>query len=200
MQLSEATNGVKVLIVDDDADIRQALDEVLGDFGYETRCCASGIEALRTIDSTDFDVIVTDLRMPSLDGIALCERIARNHNVPVIVMTAFGETQAAVDALRADAVDFIVKPFTSETVAEAVRRAAALGRERRRVKRLPGIDPEPRSGIREEEASLDHLQREHIDKVLRAVGGNKAEAARVLGIDRATLYRRMKRFGWGKTG
>jgi len=140
------------------------------------------------------------MRMPTLDGIALCERIARNHNVPVIVMTAFGETQAAVDALRADAVDFIVKPFSTQTVAEAVRRAVALGRERPPVKRLPGVVSEVRNAINEEEASLDHLQREHIDKVLRAVGGNKAEAARVLGIDRATLYRRMKRFGWDRTG
>lgn len=200
MQLSDVTSSAKILIVDDDADIRQALDGVLGDLGYETRCCASGIEALHAIDSADFDVIVTDMRMPTLDGIALCERIARNHNVPVIVMTAFGETQAAVDALRADAVDFIVKPFSTATVAEAVRRAVALGRERRPVKRLPGIVSEVRNTINEEEASLDHLQREHIDKVLRAVGGNKAEAARVLGIDRATLYRRMKRFGWERTG
>src|SRR5260221_6920075 len=99
----------RVLIVDDDADIRVALDEALQYLGYETMCCASGSEALRVLDSHDVDVVVTDLRMPSLDGIGLCESVARNFGIPVILMTAFGEVRAAVDAMRADAFDFIIK-------------------------------------------------------------------------------------------
>jgi len=202
LEPSPMTNRCRVLIVDDDVDICVALDEVLRDLGYETHCCTSGTEALSVMDGSDFDVVVTDLRMPSLDGIGLCERIARNYNVPVIVMTAFGETQAAVDALRADAVDFMTKPFTSETVAKAVERAVSIGLGRQTVRKLtdsaaPQFEQVP---VDDAEVSLDHLQREHMDKVLRAVRGNKAEAARVLGIDRATLYRRMKRFGWDRTG
>ena len=204
METSETTDDrIRVLVVDDDADIRQALDGVLQDLGYATHSCASALEALEAVDEMDFEVVVTDIRMPSFDGIALCERVARNYNVPVIVMTAFGETQAAVDALRAAAVDFITKPFSTETVTKAIQRALDLGRERRPLRKLSDSDtqePESQRWLRLEEASLDHLQREHIDKVLRAVGGNKARAARVLGIDRATLYRRMKRFGWDRTG
>src|SRR5215471_710280 len=100
-----------VLIVDDDADIRAALRQALKGFGYETTCAASGVEALRVLEVEEVDVVLTDIRMPRLDGIGLCERIARNSGIPVILMTAFGEVHTAVEAMRADAFDFIVKPF-----------------------------------------------------------------------------------------
>lgn len=200
MQPPEPTPG-RVLIVDDDADILRAVDEVLRDVGYETTACASATEALDVLETTNIDVVVTDIRMPSVDGIELCARVVRNYNVPVVVMTAFGETQAAVNALRAEAVDFITKPFSVAAVTEAVARALDRGRDRSRIKKLsPSADADSDEVAERaaEAASLDDLQREHMEKVLRAVGGNKAEAARVLGIDRATLYRRMKRFGWDR--
>jgi DNA-binding NtrC family response regulator len=115
----------RVLIVDDDTEIRTALRQALKSFGYETTCASSGLEALRALDVEDVDVVLTDLRMPVLDGIGLCERIARNSGVPVVQMTAFGDVRAAVDAMRADAFDFIVKPFDFAELAAVVERAVS---------------------------------------------------------------------------
>jgi two-component system response regulator AtoC len=113
----------RVLIVDDDTDIREALADALEDSGYAPTACSSAMEALRVLEEETFDVVVTDVRMPAIDGIDLCGRIAANHGIPVIVMTAFGEMSAAVDALRAAAVDFITKPFEFEQLALAIERA-----------------------------------------------------------------------------
>jgi two-component system response regulator HydG len=113
----------RVLIVDDDADLRGALNRALERLGYETICCASGLEALRVLETQDADVVLSDLRMPVLDGIGLCERIARNSKIPFILMTAFGDVQAAVQAIRADAFDFILKPFDYSELGAVVERA-----------------------------------------------------------------------------
>jgi two-component system response regulator AtoC len=113
----------RVLVVDDDTDIREALTEALVDAGYSTTACGSATEALRVLAEENFDVVVTDVCMPNIDGIELCTRIAMNHDIPVIVMTAFGELSAAVGALRASAFDFITKPFGFEQLADAIERA-----------------------------------------------------------------------------
>ena len=105
-----ARNGVprgdnmapRVLIVDDDTDLLCTLREVLDDFGYETRTATSGIEALRVLDAEDIDVVLSDLRMPILDGIGLCERVGRNSKIPFILMTAYGGMEAAVESAWLD--------------------------------------------------------------------------------------------------
>jgi two-component system response regulator HydG len=113
----------RVLIVDDDMDLRQSVDESLRDLGYETSACESATDALRELDGIDFDVVVTDIRMPSVDGIQLCERVSANYDIPVILMTAFGAVEAAVDGLRASAFDFITKPFRLSELEDALQRA-----------------------------------------------------------------------------
>ncbi len=126
-----ARNGVprgdnmapRVLIVDDDTDLLCTLREVLDDFGYETRTATSGIEALRVLDAEDIDVVLSDLRMPILDGIGLCERVGRNSKIPFILMTAYGGMEAAVDAMRAEAFDFLRKPLDLAELCATVERA-----------------------------------------------------------------------------
>lgn len=113
----------RLLIVDDDVDIREALADGLEEAGYGTTTCASAMDALRVLDNETFDVVVTDVRMPAIDGIDLCGRIAANHRIPVIVITAFGEMSAVVDAVRAAAFDFITKPFQLEHLVVAIERA-----------------------------------------------------------------------------
>jgi two-component system response regulator AtoC len=113
----------RVLIVDDDADLLCILRDVLDDAGYETVACATGMAALRVLEAEDIDVVLSDLRMPVLDGIALCERIGRNSKVPVILMTAYGGMSAAVDAMRAEAFDFLVKPLDFADLRASVARA-----------------------------------------------------------------------------
>jgi two-component system response regulator AtoC len=127
----------RVLLVDDDRSLCETLEIGLAKRGYEVAWATSADAAFARVLAEDFDVVVTDVRMPGVDGLALCERIASNRpDIPVVVMTAFGSFDAAVEAIRAGAYDFISKPVLLDVIAIAIDRAArsrALGEE---VKRL----------------------------------------------------------------
>jgi DNA-binding NtrC family response regulator len=114
----------RVLIIDDDRDLLEAVDDALIGLGYETTAHSSGAEGLRALDSEEFDLVLTDVRMPQIDGVRLCDHITGNHpQLPVILMTAYGDVGTAVDAMRARACDFLLKPFTEDQLGTAVRRA-----------------------------------------------------------------------------
>ncbi|WP_394846813.1 sigma-54 dependent transcriptional regulator [Pendulispora brunnea] len=126
-----------VLLVDDDQPLCETLTLGLGKRGFRAQWRTSAGDALHLLESTDFDVVVTDLNMPEMNGIELCERIALNRpDVPVIVLTAFGNLDSAVAAIRAGAYDFISKPIEIDALAIAVDRAANHRRLREEVKRL----------------------------------------------------------------
>jgi len=129
--------STRVLLVDDDPAMCEMLESRLSRRGYHVEWRTSGDEALASLASGDFDVVVTDLNMPRFGGIELCERVvATRPDVPVIVLTAFGSFETAVAAIRAGAYDFITKPVEVEPLGLAIDRAAqhrALGEE---VKRL----------------------------------------------------------------
>ncbi len=123
----------RVLLVEDDAAMRDLLAEDLRRRGLEVRACASAEEAFRWLQAEEWDVVLTDLRMPGMTGIALCERVRSNRpEVPVVVLTAFGSLETAVAAIRAGAFDFVSKPVEMEVLAIAIERALrhrALQRE-----------------------------------------------------------------------
>jgi two-component system response regulator HydG len=105
--------------------------------GYDSMSCTAAAEALERIGARDFDVVVTDVRMPRMGGLELCQRIAEMRpDLPVVVITAFGNIETAIEAIRAGAYDFIVKPFELEAVRIAVRRAVERHRLVQRVERL----------------------------------------------------------------
>ncbi len=129
-----------VLIVDDDAELVKLLGVVLSRKGFATRGVRSGAEALAALGEGAFDVMLTDVQMPGMDGIALCERAVSAHpDLPVVVLTAFGSMETAIAAMRVGAYDFVTKPVDNAVLALAVERAArhhALGREVRRLRML----------------------------------------------------------------
>jgi two-component system, NtrC family, response regulator AtoC len=127
----------RVLIVDDDQALCETLEAGLVRRELEVTWRTSGDQALALLDEGDFDVIVTDLRMGQLDGIAFCERVVeRRPDIPVIVLTAFGSFDTAVAAIRAGAYDFISKPVQIDVLGIALRRAAQHKALREEVKRL----------------------------------------------------------------
>ncbi len=127
----------RVLIVDDDASMSEWLRASLDRRGFEPLVKANAADALAALESEEFSVVVTDLRLPGMDGAQLCERCVLNHpDVPVIVITAFGSLDAAVAAIRSGAYDFITKPFDIETVRIAIERAMSHRALREEVKRL----------------------------------------------------------------
>jgi two-component system response regulator AtoC len=127
----------KVLVVDDDADMRALLVDGLSRRGF-TVVAADGAEgALATLAGTDVDAVVTDVRMRGPDGIELTRAIGeRRPGTPVLVVTGFGSLETAVDALRAGAVDFIQKPVEIRALAILVARAVEVRRLRAELVRL----------------------------------------------------------------
>ena len=127
----------KVLIVDDDTSMCELLAEGLVQHGYEARWNASPQEALAQLADHEFDLVLTDINMRDMSGLELCQKATEMHpDLPVIVITAFGSMETAVQAIRAGAYDFITKPFDIDVVAIAIERAVKHGVLTREVQRL----------------------------------------------------------------
>ncbi len=113
-----------ILIVDDEPLQRDILKTILSDEGYETYTAASGEEALKLAKAYEPDVVLTDLKMGKLSGIELLEKLKGLKQSPtVIIMTAFGTIDSAVDAMKKGAFDYLTKPLDKEVVLLAIRRA-----------------------------------------------------------------------------
>jgi two-component system response regulator AtoC len=127
-----------VLVVDDDASMRHLLSVILADHGYEARAVASGEDALRELAARDYDLVLTDVRMPGMGGLELLRRIlALEPERLVIVMSAYGSQDAALEAMKAGAYDYVSKPFRPDEVVLVLRKAEErerLARENRRLR------------------------------------------------------------------
>jgi len=124
----------RILVVEDDDDTREAVTGALRDLGYDT---AAVPDARSARSHSDVDIVVTDIRMPGESGLELCADIAGNRpDLPVILMTAFGDTRAVSLGLRAGASDFLAKPFSLSDLGAAVDRALERRQRSARVTRL----------------------------------------------------------------
>ncbi|ANC18413.1 transcriptional regulator [Bacillus cereus] len=118
-------NKYRVLVVDDESDMRQLVGMYLDNFGYEWGEAENGKEALKKLETDHYDFVVLDIMMPEMDGLSVCKEIRKTSDVPIIFLTAKGEEWNRVNGLRMGADDYIVKPFSpGELVArmEAVLR------------------------------------------------------------------------------
>ncbi len=114
----------RLLVIDDDAVTRELLTEVLQDEGYTVEACESGKRALQRTAEDKFDLAITDVRMPEMDGIAVTQALkTRQPELQVIVMTAFGSVETAVEAIRHGAFDYVSKPMNLDEIKSTVRRA-----------------------------------------------------------------------------
>src|SRR5256885_1073210 len=106
----------RVLVVDDDSAFRETLVASLDAEGFATTGATSAAEALqRVVEHARFEAVLTDIRMHGMTGIDLCRQINdARPEVPIVIMTAFGDLEAAVAAIRAGAYDFLAKPFETE--------------------------------------------------------------------------------------
>jgi two-component system response regulator HydG len=126
-----------VLLVEDDAALSRAVIADLTDQSFRVEGVHTGFEALSFLEHGDVDVVLTDLRMPAMDGLDLCRQIVERRNeLPVVVMTAFGNMDTAVAAIRAGAYDFVTKPIDSDGIALVLDRAVTHRRLRDEVRRL----------------------------------------------------------------
>lgn len=158
----------RILVVEDEDTLRVNIERFLSREGHEVVSAATGTDALAMLDEQSFDVVLTDLRLPGADGLAVLERAQTAHpDAVILLMTAYASIDSAVEALRRGAHDYLLKPISLKALAAKVRRIAeyhALGRENARLRRLIRDDGDPAELIRLESAPMQSLCR-LVDKV-----------------------------------
>jgi len=121
----------RVLAVDDEPNMRRLLEITLRQAGYQPLIAENGREALDILKKDGADVVISDLHMPQMDGISLLKQMRESDiNIPVIIVTAHGEIDSAVNAMKLGASDYILRPFDLETIELALDRALSMARLR----------------------------------------------------------------------
>ncbi|MGE5279215.1 MAG: sigma-54-dependent transcriptional regulator, partial [Deltaproteobacteria bacterium] len=120
-----SSNGIRILVVDDDALVRRSLCEVLSFEGYGVSGVDDAAEALRRLKEVPYDVVISDLKMPRMNGLDLLKAVRSDFpQVRVIMVTGFGSIDTAVTAMRLGAVDYITKPIIDDEIKMVIRRIA----------------------------------------------------------------------------
>lgn len=136
--MNSSDNG-SVLVVDDDADVRFMLEEFANDMGYRIQLASDGARALDLLSQQPFDVVITDFKMPVMNGIELMAKArARNIETPFLVITGHGGEGVMLDALRLGAVDFVAKPFDLNELSRTLTRIIALSRAKQEIQQIIG--------------------------------------------------------------
>ncbi len=160
----------RILIVDDDEALRESLELILASEGYAVTTASDGDKALVRVDEVPIDIVLCDVRMPGLDGFELLPQIARKlPGVPIVMMSAYGSEDLAIEAMKLGAYDYVAKPFQPSEVLLTLRKAM----ERERLRR-----------------ANEHLQRD----VERAIGERPIVAASAAMIDLLELVERTAAF------
>jgi DNA-binding NtrC family response regulator len=199
MSTATATPGIqgkpRVLVVDDEPRLCEMLIRAVEEMGLTCSAVGSASQARKTMDRERFDILVLDLNLPGTDGMEFLEKLrGADVMMPVIILTGFGNLEAARKAIRLDAVDFLTKPCALRDLEVALSRAV---RQLRSV--LPEVldDTPPRPSMPAPAAddsrpqTLAELERAHIFAALERHNGNRAAAAAELGISERTLYYRL---------
>ena len=127
----------KILVVDDDAEFRGHLVEVLAGAGYQPECAASAIEACKKLSDQEFDIVLLDYMMPKKSGIdALFEIKRLRPKIKVIMITAFASIENAIDAIKKGASDYISKPFKIDNLLLTIRRILEESKFEEKIKEL----------------------------------------------------------------
>lgn len=144
----------RLLVVDDEVSLMVALRNTLQDEGYQVTGVSSGAEALAALRQTEFDLVLADLMMPAMDGIALIrEALAAHPRLVAIIMTGHGSVATAVEAMKVGAIDYVLKPFKLNLLLPALERALT-------VRRLRAANAALEACVRERTAELEAANRD----------------------------------------
>ena len=113
----------KILVVDDEAQIIRVLRHVLGAHGYSVRTAEDGASALEVFDEWHPDIVLTDLQMPNVSGLELCQKLRAVSDVPLVILSVRNEERTIVEALDAGADDYVTKPFSTNELLARLRSA-----------------------------------------------------------------------------
>lgn len=127
---------MRILLIDDDVDVRRTLGDYLRGRGHEVHIAEDGVQALALLQRELVDIIITDVRMPGIDGFEVLRRVREQWpHIEVIVATAYGDVESAVQALREGAFDYFAKPFKLHDISASLRRTARFQLVRRENER-----------------------------------------------------------------
>ncbi|MGH9599572.1 MAG: HD domain-containing phosphohydrolase [Terracidiphilus sp.] len=122
--VTDPLSAARVLVVDDEGPVRSMIGSTLERQGFDVELASSGREALEMLELNNFDLVLTDIVMQDVNGIALLERIHTQHpNLPVVMVTAIHDISVAIDSMRRGAYDYLLKPFEHEHLMDTVQRA-----------------------------------------------------------------------------
>jgi DNA-binding response OmpR family regulator len=170
----------RVLLIDDDPGVSEVIGLLLEREGYAVSHAATLKASLERIRQPDFDLVVTDLKLPDGTGLdAIAAIRARHPRLPIVMITSYSSMESAIGALRAGAVDYVIKPFNNDEFLRAVARALRA----RSMAPLPGGRP----------LAIEAYIREVIERFQDSY--SEIELARMLGIGRKALW--MRRRQWG---
>jgi DNA-binding NtrC family response regulator len=182
-----------VLVVEDEPRLRELWLRELPAMDAEAFGAPSGEEALAFLERRPVDVVLLDLAMPGMDGMTFLARLrARGDAVPVVIVTAHAALESAQEAIRLGVAGYLRKPCLLRELEEAISRAVT--QRRSGPPPTPAFDspaPTPPDAVE----PLDEIERRAILDALRVHRGNRAAAARALGISRRTLYNRLHAYG-----
>ena len=126
----------KILVVDDDVNVQEMLKQSLEDSGYSVSTEGSAIKALNQIEKNNYDLLIIDIMMPDIDGIALCKSV-RNlpgcEKIPIIILTALSDSETMHDVMLYGAVDYVVKPFDIVALKEKIKMALYQARKKKPI-------------------------------------------------------------------
>jgi len=175
--------GRSVLVVDDDSILRERLARSFSRRGFEAFSTGSYDEALSVIERDRIDLAVIDLQMPGESGlVVLRDLMAAQPDALAVILSGYGSIATAIDAVRLGAVDFVQKPADVDQLIEAFAHA------------LEQHDPLADRDAHYDPPSLARAEWEHIQRVLHDCGGNVTKAAKLLGLHRRTLQRKLQKY------
>jgi len=198
---SRAAADPRVLVVEDESRMRELLQRVLSNWGFDVVAARSAEEATRLVESYEPEVVVLDLNLPGEGGIAFFKKLrARLPRVQGIVLTGFASIESAREAIHLDVVEFLTKPChlgeLEQALDRAIRRLSAPGKPalaQGLAEAIIGPVAAPATGIDANAGrTLEAIERDHILATLQRLGGNRTAAAAELGISRRTLYYKLE--------
>ena len=192
---TENDNSPRVLLVDDEPRLRQLLGQTIEQLGFACEAVGSAERAWRRVQSNPPAMAILDLNLPEMDGMTLLEKLhGEVPELPVIILTAFGDLPTAQRAIRLEVVDFLTKPYELGDLEQALDRAY-----KRTGRGATSTDHSAEAGgvfdtADDTPTALDQLEREHVLQTLDYYDGDRRKTARALNISLRTLYYRLARY------
>jgi len=170
---------LKILIIDDEINMIKTLGAVLKREGYDIRGVSNGEDALKMLASEPYDLIISDVKMPGMDGMTLLKEIrSRKMNTPVIIMTAYGTINDAVEAMKSGAADYVTKPFPMDEIKIKIKKLLELNQLRYKEQVLSRENKILREEIQKQYGSTDPISvdpaMKSIWKIVRKVADQKS--------------------------